>query len=420
MKKSSFSEAKEHVATGYNSPFRSFNLVGGEPIFMKSGKGSKIKDINDKEYIDYSLAWGPLILGHTNKKVSSVIKKVSSNGWCLGTPTEYETEFAKLIKKFFPSMERIRLTNSGTEAIMGAIRIARGYKNKEKIVIFKGNYHGHSNDTLVKSETELSSSGVPRNILSTTLIADYNSIVSVESLLKQNQDIAGVLIEPIPTNMGLILPKNNFLKDLRTICDKYNCLLIFDEVVSGFRASSGGAQQLYNITPDITVLGKALAGGLPVGAFGGKKEIMDKLSPDGEVYTAGTFSGNPMTVLCGIETLKILYDGKLYEQTKNKTQILCNSLIKFIKINNLPVNVNYLGSMFSIFFTTQKDLTNLSDVSKCDFKTFAEYFNYLLKNGIYLSPSGEDTSFLSMAHSDKDVEYTSKIIIEFLTKKYLK
>ncbi len=412
-----FSEAKKYIASGYNSPFRAFNLVGGYPVFMKSGKGSKIFDVNGKGYIDYSLAWGPMILGHTHPKIVSAIKNASKQGWCFGTPTEEETLFAKLIKEFFPSMELIRLTNSGTEAVMSAIRLARGYTKKEKIIIFEGCYHGHSNDTLVKIKNKqkiLSSSGVLKSILKNTLIAEYNSISSVERLFNDNNDISAVLIEPIPTNMGVILPKNNFLIDLKKLCEKNSCLLIFDEVVTGFRASQGGAQKLYEVYPDITVLGKSLAGGLPVGAFGGKKEIMDCLSLDGGVYSAGTFSGNPMTVNCGIATLKELSNKKSYDSMIDNTKEFCKDIEDFIDKNRISAKINYIGTMFSIFFTNKKELSNYNDVIESDFKIFAKYFHYLLDNGIYISPSGEDTSFMSTTHSKKDIKYTKKIIKKFL------
>lgn len=413
-----FDVAKRYIAKGLNSPFRSFDLVGGNPIFMKKGKGSRLIDVDGNKYIDYSLAWGPMILGHSNKTVRSTIKKVSKKGWCFGTPTEAETIFAKKITEIFPSMEKVRLTNSGTEAVMGAIRLARGYTSKEKIIVFNGNYHGHSNDTLVKKSSDeagLLSSGIPLGILQSTLVAEYNNISSVEKLLEIH-DIAAVVVEPVATNMGVVLPNEHFLNELRQLCNQKGCLLIFDEVVTGLRVSLGGAQVFYNVFPDITVLGKVLAGGMPVGAFGASKKIMDALSPDGEVYTAGTFSGNSMTSNCGITTLDLLSDAKRYNRLIKDTESFCNDIRKFIHDNKLPVVINNIGSLFSIFFTNQDRVDTYDDVGRCDFSRFKEYFQFLLERGIYISPSGEDTSFLSLAHSKRDLEYTSEVIKKFLLK----
>lgn len=413
----SFINAQKYIAKGLNSPFRSFEFVGGTPVFMEKGKGSKLIDVDGNKYIDYSLGWGPMILGHAPKSIQSTIKKVSKKGWCFGTPTEAETIFAKKITDIFPSMERVRLTNSGTEAVMSAIRLARGYTKKEKIIMFNGNYHGHSNDTLVHVENgnkKTTSEGVPSSILESTLVADYNDINSVTSLLSSRTDIAAILIEPVAANMGLVLPARDFLKELRKVCDEYNCLLIFDEVITGLRVSLGGAQVFYGIVPDITVLGKALAGGLPIGAFGARSEIMDILSPQGSVYTAGTFSGNPMTTNCGISTLHELSHMVAFKKLSEKTQELCEDLQLFIKENSLPAVINYVGSIFSIFFTEQNEVRSLDDVKKSDPSVFAEYFQFLLSHGIYISPSNEDVCFLSTAHTKNDIKYTKAIIKNFL------
>ncbi len=410
-----FSESKKYLVGGVNSPFRTFDLVGGIPIFIKKGKGSKIISEDNNEYIDYSLAWGAIILGHSNKKIRNAIKKTSKTGWIFGTPTEVETLFAKKIKAIFPSMEKIRLTNSGTEGVMGALKVARSYTKKDKIIILEGSYHGHSNDTLVKIMNEekiLASSGIPNNILENTFIGQYNDISSIEKLFNQHSDIAAVILEPIPGNMGVVLPKNDFLQNLRELCNKNNSLLIFDEVISGLHASLGGAQELFNVKPDITVLGKAIAGGLPIGVFGGKNEIMDYLSPVGTAYVAGTFSGNAMTVNCGIATLDEI--SKNYAELNHASKVFCEELISFINKNNIPAVVNYTGSMFSIFFTQDKEISTFEDVSKCDFAIFSKFFHYLLKNGICISPSGEDTIFISTAHTKSDLQKTSKIIEEFL------
>ena len=417
VKKSSqsFIEAKRYVAKGFNSPFRNFDSVGGVPIFMERGGGSKLFDVDGNKYIDYSLAWGPMILGHSNKRVRSVIKKTAKLGWCFGTPTIAETVFASKITKIFPSMDKVRLTNSGTEAVMAAIRLARGYTNKEKIIIFEGHYHGHGNDTLVKIQGGrkiLSSTGITSGVLSTTLVARFNDVNSVEELLKNN-DVAAIVVEPVATNMGVVLPKDGFLNQLRFLCDKYQALLVFDEVVTGLRVSLGGAQSFYNVVPDITILGKVLAGGMPVGAFGGRDEIMDILSPLGNVYTAGTFSGNPMTVNCGIVTIDELSKPNVFQKLTDNTEFLCNELRGFVSKNNLPVVINNAGSIFSVFFTEGKEVSSLSDVKKCDFNKFSRFFNYLLEKGVYLSPSGEDSSFLSTEHSVRDIKKTIGLIKSF-------
>lgn len=416
--KRAFSEAQDSIAGGYNSPFRSFDSVGGTPVFMESGKGSSIKDIEGKKYIDYSLGWGPMILGHAHKSTRAAVSAVSKNGWCFGTPTEAETRFAQKIREMYPSMEKIRLTNSGTEAVMGAIRLARGYTKKDKIIIFDGGYHGHSNETRAKlnsqGKAELTSTGIPQAILDSTLVARYNDIESVTKLISLNSDIAAILVEPIASNMGLVLPTDDFLKELRGICDTHGIVLIFDEVVTGFRASLGGAQGLYNIRPDVTVLGKALAGGFAVGAFGGKKEIMDKLSPTGDVYSAGTFSGNPLVTYAGIATIEELQKEGTIGQLELNTRKLCEELNEFIQKRKSPVIITHTGSMFSVFFTEQKRPRNYDDVKKCDSSIFSKYFHFLLNNGIYVSPSSEDTSFLSTAHTEKDLSRTIRVIKKFL------
>lgn len=411
-----YNEAKKYITGGFNSPFRSFDRVGGDPLFMVQGKGSKIFDTKGRSYIDLSLGWGPMVLGHSHKLMQSVIKEVSKNGWCFGTPTEGETLFAKKIIKLFPSMEQVRLTNSGTEAVMGAIRLARGYTGKEKIILFEGGYHGHSNDTLLtlkNGKTALVSEGVTDSVLESSLVAEFNNIDSVVELFKRYKDIAAVLIEPIPTNMGVVLPKESFLQELRALCRRKGCVLIFDEVVTGLRASLGGAQELYSMTPDITVLGKALGGGFPIGAFGARREIMEKLSPEGDVYCAGTFSGNPMSVKCGIATLDILSKPRVFQSVVEDTKKFCNNLQQFISQNRLPVVINYTGTMFTVFFTDRKQVESYKEVKQCSTEIFARYFHYLIDHGIYVSPSAEETSFFSTAHTKKDLQDIEKIIKEF-------
>ena len=412
-----FDEALVYIPGGVNSPFRTFDLVGGYPVFMSKGSGSKVFDTESREYIDYSLGWGSVISGHANPLIQKTIKNVARTGWCFGTPTKEETLFAKKINEFFPSMEQVRLVNSGSEAIMVAIRLARGYTKKDGLVLFGGCYHGQLNDTLVKmqdNELVFTSAGIPQDVIKTTYLAEYNNITSVENILKKRKNIAGVLIEPVPGNMGVVLPEENFLKHLQKLCKSYGVLLIFDEVISGF-GIYGGAQSHYNVFPDITVLGKSLAGGLPVGAIGGSKEIMKNIAPLGNVYAAGTFSGNSMTVNAGLINMDLLNNKNAITKATNLSRGLCDSLKHFISENNLPVVINHVGQIFSFFFTSKESVRNEADVQKSNFKTFAKFYHYLLSKGIYFSPSGEDTCFVSIMHSKEDIDYTISVIKSFFS-----
>lgn len=400
-----FCEAKKYIPGGVNSPVRAFKAVGGQPIFINHANGSKIYDEYQREYIDYCQSFGALILGHAHPSIVRVLNSSVNKGTSFGMITKNEIEFAKLIIKAIPSIEKIRLTNSGTEAVMGAIRLARAYTKKNKIIKFDGSYHGHSDHLL-------NCPGVPQDFTKYTLVAPYNNINKVQELIEQNkEDVAVIIVEPVAGNMGVVLPKKEFLIGLRKIADKYNIVLIFDEVITGFRLTYGGAQKFFDIQPDLTCLGKIIGGGLPVGAFGGKSEIMQMLAPEGAVYQAGTFSGNPLTVSAGITALKVLEDTNLYLDLEKRTEMLCESIKDMANKSNIKINVNYIGSMFSFFFTEQKVIDY--DIAKMqDTELFKKFYHELLTKGIYLSPSGFEANFLSTAHSNDDLEKTLKAIEE--------
>ncbi len=394
-----FNEAKRYMPGGVNSPVRSFKAVGGYPIFIKQGKGSRIYSECGGEFIDYCLSWGALILGHAHPKVTQNLEQAVRGGTSFGTATKSETELAKLIVEAVPSIEQIRLTNSGTEAVMSAIRLARAYTKKDKIIKFEGSYHGHA-DYL------LNSSGVPEDFTKHTIVAPYNDINKVEEIVKKYQkNLAAIIVEPVAANCGVILPKPGFLQGLRRISDKYNVVLIFDEVITGFRLLYGGAQRYFDVRADLTCLGKIVGGGLPVGTFGGGKEIMQLLAPEGKVYQAGTLSGNPIAVTAGIATLKLLKERNLYEILQEKTKELCEYIELKAKEYHIRLKVNYIGSMFSIFFTGV-DVTDYKTAKRQNLDLFKRFYHSLLKEGVYLSPSGFETDFLSTAHTERDIKKT--------------
>ncbi|MBI5893432.1 MAG: glutamate-1-semialdehyde 2,1-aminomutase [Deltaproteobacteria bacterium] len=407
-----FEKAKNILPGGVNSPVRAFRAVGGNPIFIKKAKGSKIYDIDGNVFIDYVGSWGPMILGHCHPKVASAIKKAVDKGTSYGAPTPLEVELAKLVLEAFPSMEMVRFVNSGTEAAMGAIRLARAYAGRDKIIKFEGCYHGHADSLLVKAGSGATtlgvpdSPGVPKDIAKNTYTAIYNDINSVKNLFEKDPEgIACVIVEPVPGNMGVVLPKNDFLKNLKDVCRKYGAVLIFDEVMSGFRSTFGGVQKLYKIDPDMTCLGKVIGGGLPVGAFGGKKKIMEKLSPAGPVYQAGTLSGNPLAMTAGIETLKQLKKKGVYEKLLKTTNQICCGIEVIAKRKGLPVWIARSGSMFTLFFNN-KPVHNYLDAKKSNLEQFSKYFRTMLGNGIYLPPSQFEAVFVSTAHTNADVEKT--------------
>ncbi|MGN1203088.1 MAG: glutamate-1-semialdehyde 2,1-aminomutase [Eubacterium sp.] len=408
--KALFNEAQKYIPGGVNSPVRAFRAVGQTPLFIKKAKGAYIYDADDNKYIDYVCSWGPCILGHANETVIKAVKCACDNGLTFGAPTEKETELAEIIADAVPAIETVRLVSSGTEAVMSAIRVARGYTGKSKIIKFRGNYHGHSDGLLVKAgsglltESVLDSAGVPKGYAENTLLADYNDEKSVEELFKLNDGIAAVVIEPVAANMGVVPPKKDFLKFLRDITKKYNALLIFDEVITGFRIAYGGAGEYYGITPDLVTLGKIVGGGMPLAAYGGKREIMEVVAPVGNVYQAGTLSGNPIAVTAGIETLKILKSSPdIYERIDRKASRL------EIAYREKGLTVNRVGSLLSAFFTSGK-VTDYNCALKSDTKAFANYFSQMLDKGIYVAPSQFEAMFISAAHSDNDIEKTVSVI----------
>lgn len=409
-----FEKSKNRMPGGVNSPVRAFQAVNRNPVFIKRAKGSRLYDVDDNEYIDYVCSWGPAILGHAADRVIQKVKEACDYGLSFGAPTEKEYLLTELVHTMIPSMESIRLVSSGTEAVMSAIRVARGYTKRNKIIKFRGCYHGHSDGLLVKAgsgaltQSVPDSLGIPEDFIKNTLIADYNDENSVETLFqKYGDDIAAVIVEPVAANMGVVLPKEDFLKNLRDITNQYGALLIFDEVITGFRLSAGGAQEFFHVIPDLTTLGKIIGGGMPIGAYGGKKEIMDVVSPVGSVYQAGTLSGNPIATTAGIETLTILKETPdIYVNIMKKTEILANTVKESM---GKSVCVNQIGSLMSVFFTEEKVLDYDSALTS-DTKQYANYFNYMLNQGIYLAPSQFEAMFISYAHSKEDIEKTCEVI----------
>ena len=405
-----YKKAKKVIPGGVNSPVRAFRNVGSNPIFFKKGKGSKMYDIDGNKYIDCVGSWGPLILGHTDKSTLNSIINSAKNGTTFGAPTELETKMAEKIIEMVPSIEKVRMVSSGTEATMSAIRLARGYTKKSLIIKFSGNYHGHFDSFLIKAGSgamtlgKPDSEGVTKNIAKDTLVAEYNNIKSVKKLFMKNKDkIAGVIIEPIAGNMGLVAPKENFLNELRDLCSENDSLLIFDEVMTGFRVSKGGAQELYNIMPDITTLGKIIGGGLPAGAYGGKSKIMDFVAPDGPVYQAGTLSGNPLAMSAGLSVLEQLNDN-LYRRLERISSKIENGINDNIKKLGFNANIARVGSMMTLFFTEKNYVRNFKDANQCDTNLYAKYFNHMLKMGIYLPPSQYECLFLSKKIGDTDIK----------------
>lgn len=412
-----FEAAKKHIPGGVNSPVRAFGAVGRTPRFIASAYKDRIIDVDGNEMIDYVCSWGPGILGHANPSVINKVKEACDAGLTYGAPTAREVELAQLISEIIPSMEVNRLVSSGTEAVMSAIRTARGYTGRDKIIKFKGCYHGHSDGLLVKAGSAAlttsvpDSAGVPADYTKNTLVALYNDEESVKELFESNpSDIAAVIVEPVAANMGVVLPKKGFLEFLRDITSQYGALLIFDEVITGFRLSLGGAQEYFGITPDLTTLGKIVGGGMPIGAYGGKREIMKMVSPDGPVYQAGTLSGNPVATAAGVETLKILKsDPAIYDRLEKKTHRLAEA-VRSAAGNR--VCVNQIGSLMSVFFT-DKAVVDYETATSSDTEEYARYFGYLLDNNIYVAPAQYEAMFVSDAHTQEDIEKTCDVIKSF-------
>jgi glutamate-1-semialdehyde 2,1-aminomutase len=407
-----FKQASNLIPGGVNSPVRAFKSVGADPLFIRKASGCRIIDEDGNSFIDYVGSWGPMIVGHCHPQVVEAVNKAMENGASFGAPTELEITLAKMVVEAVPSIEMVRMVSSGTEATMSAIRLARGYTGRDKILKFSGCYHGHADALLVKAGSGAAtfgvpdSPGVPADFAKHTLTAEYNSLDSVKALVAENKGaIACIIIEPVAGNMGTVPPRAGFLEGLREICTNEGIVLIFDEVMSGFRVAYGGAQEIYGVTPDMTTLGKIIGGGLPVGAFGGKREIMEKLSPSGGVYQAGTLSGNPLAMSAGIATLLLLKEPGFYQKLEEKSRMVAEGIAKAAKDAGYPIYSTRVGSMFCAFFTKEK-VHDWPTASKCDTKAFAKYFLAMLNEGIYLAPSQFETAFVSAAHTEADIEAT--------------
>ena len=407
-----FQRAQNIIPGGVNSPVRAFNGVGGGPLFIERAQDAYLYDADKKKYIDYVGSWGPMILGHSHPAIKKAVIEAAENGLSFGAPTAIEITMAEKVKSLVPSMEQLRMVSSGTEATMSAIRLARGYTNRDKILKFEGCYHGHADSLLVKAGSgaltlgQPSSPGIPTDFAKHTLTADYNDLESVAALFSEySGQIACIIVEPVAGNMNCIPPAEGFLQGLRAICDEHGALLILDEVMTGFRVALGGAQGFYNVVPDITTLGKVIGGGMPVGAFGGKKEVMQHIAPTGPVYQAGTLSGNPIAMAAGLAALNAL-DTPNYKFLAEKTEKLALGLQQVAKEVGIPLAVNYAGGMFGFFFTDAEKVTNFADVCNCDIEKFKKFFHLMLAEGIYLAPSAFEAGFLSLAHTDQDIENT--------------
>ncbi len=411
-----FSEAQKHIPGGVNSPVRSFRSVGGNPLFIAKASGSKVTDIDGNEYIDYVGSWGPMILGHTHPEVVKAIQETAALGASFGAPTLLETEMAELIKNLVPSVDKVRMVNSGTEATMSALRLARGYTGRDLVIKFEGCYHGHNDSFLISAGSGALTYGIPdtpgvtKGTARDTLTAQFNNLASVEQLFeKHKNEIAAVILEPVTGNMGVVVPDKDFMLGVRKLCDENKAVLIFDEVMTGFRLSLGGAQEILGITPDLTTFGKIIGGGLPVGAYGGKLEIMDQLAPKGPVYQAGTLSGNPLAMAAGLTTLRLLKNTKnFYQNLEEKSALLEKGLQNNLDELGFKGVINRVGSMFTLFFTQEESVKSFADVMKSDTKLFTNYFKLSLDSGIYLAPSQYEAGFVSGAHSDEDIENTVK------------
>jgi glutamate-1-semialdehyde 2,1-aminomutase len=419
-----FQAAQQSIPGGVNSPVRAFSSVGGNPVFIQCATGSHITDIDGNEYIDYVGSWGPMILGHRHPVVVDALQKVLESGTSFGAPTLLETELAELIKEMVPSIDLVRMVNSGTEATMSALRLARGFTGRSLVVKFEGCYHGHGDSFLIKAGSGAltlgtpNSPGVTAGTAKDTLLASFNDLEGVSELFtKYGNEIAAVIIEPVTGNMGVVVPEKEFIEGIRNLCTLNGSLLIFDEVMTGFRLSKGGAQELLGITPDLTCFGKIIGGGLPVGAYGGKKEIMEKLAPLGPVYQAGTLSGNPMAMAAGLATLKLLNnDSEFYKKLDKKSKLLEEGLKRNLEQLSFPGVINRVGSMFTLFFSEKDEINSFAQVMTSNTEIFSKYFNLSLESGIYLAPSQYEAGFVSIAHSDEDIQKTIAASYEAIKK----
>lgn len=408
-----FNRAQQVIPGGVNSPVRAFGGVGGTPRFMARGAGPYLMDVEGQQYIDYVGSWGPLILGHAHPHVIAAVKQAAEQGLTFGAPSPLEVELAELVCQLLPSIEQVRFVSSGTEATMSAIRLARGFTGRSKIVKFEGCYHGHADFLLVKGGSGLltfgtpSSAGVPAPFTESTLVAPFNDLESTKRLfVEQGQEIAAIIVEPVAANMNCVLPQPHFLQGLRELCNQYGAILIFDEVITGFRLGLQSAQGYYGVGPDLTTLGKIIGGGMPVGAFGGRRDIMQYLSPLGPVYQAGTLSGNPVAMAAGLATLKQLQVPEFYPQLNQKTEKLVTGLRQIASRLGIPLLIQSCESLLGLFFTDQKQVENLSQVSQCSQEQYKMFFHGMLKEGVYFAPSAFEVGFVSSAHADDDIEKT--------------
>lgn len=419
--KNLFARARKHIPGGVNSPVRAFKGVGGDPIFFSRGDGAYLWDEDNVRYIDYVGSWGPMILGHRHPAVIAAVTQAANNGLGFGAPTRIEIEMAELLCKLVPSMEKVRMVSSGTEATMSAIRLARGFTRRDKIIKFEGCYHGHADSLLVKAGSGAltlgvpTSPGVPADLAQHTLTLEYNNAEQVEAAFKSYpKEIACVIVEPVAGNMNCVPPVDDFLARLRAVCDQYGALLILDEVMTGFRVALGGAQAHYRVKPDLTTLGKVIGGGLPVGAFGGRADVMAHLAPEGSVYQAGTLSGNPVALAAGLATLKALDTPGFFQQLEEKTRRLAEGLRKAGQETGVPLLVQHIGGMFGLFFTGAARVSRFSDVMACDVARFQRFFHGMLGRGVYLAPSAYEAGFVSAAHAEKDIDATVEAAREVL------
>ena len=410
-----FESAQRHIPGGVNSPVRAFKGVGGDPIFFDSAKGAYLNDVNGNEYIDYVGSWGPMILGHNDPEVIEAVKKAAEKGLSFGAPTAIEVEMADKVCELVPSMDMVRMVNSGTEATMSALRLARGYTKRDKILKFEGCYHGHADALLVKAGSGAltlgvpTSPGVPDVVAEQTLTLSYNDSDQVKALFAEiGEQIAAVIVEPVAGNMNCILPEEGFLQCLREQCSQYGSVLIFDEVMTGFRVALGGAQAHFNVTPDLTTLGKVIGGGMPVGAFGGKREIMEYIAPLGPVYQAGTLSGNPIAMTAGLITLNKISQTGFYDRLSQTTNALCSALQQKADQLNLPFTTNQVGGMFGLFFSEEKNISRFSQVENCNMTRFKAFYHHMLNQGVYLAPSAYETGFVSAAHGEHEIQQTAE------------
>lgn len=411
-----FSRAQKHIPGGVNSPVRAFKAVGGTPPFIEKADGPYLYDADGKQYIDYVQSWGPMVLGHNNPQIRQAVIDAAHKGLSFGAPTEAEVTIADLVSDLVPSMEMLRMVNSGTEATMSAIRLARGYTKRDKILKFEGCYHGHADALLVKAGSGAltfgvpSSPGIPADFAKHTLTMEYNNIDSVVQAFEQYpDDIACIIVEPVAGNMNCIPPVDGFLQGLRDVCDQYGAVLIFDEVMTGFRVALGGAQAKYKIEPDLTCLGKVIGGGMPVGAFGGKRDIMQHIAPSGPVYQAGTLSGNPVAMAAGLAALNQVKRPGLYDELSEATKTLAEGIKTIADSLNIPMSVNYAGSMFGLFFTDVERVTNYQQAINCNTEQFNHFYHGMLENGVYLAPASYEAGFVSAQHNPEVIQQTLQI-----------